>query len=180
MRRVITVNLGGNAFALDEDAYERLRAYINVTESRLGRDPARTELLGDLERAVAERLATERSTADPGVVSDEAMASALGSVATVETGGHSGADHSAELSFSAPAGPSERAQESEFTRLVIMLLCFFFGWLGVHRFFVGKTGTGVLQLVTLGGLTIWAFIDFIIILCGEFKDSDGRKIVRWT
>lgn len=50
MKRVITVNLNGNAFALDEDAYERLRAYVSMTETRLGAKPDRAQILSDLER----------------------------------------------------------------------------------------------------------------------------------
>ena len=57
-----------------------------------------------------------------------------------------------------------------------LLLCFFLGALGVHRFYVGKIGTGLLQLVTLGGLGIWALIDFIIIVTGSFKDKQGMMI----
>ena len=60
------------------------------------------------------------------------------------------------------------------------LLCFFLGFLGVHRFYVGKVGTGVVQLFTLGGLGLWALIDFILILCGVFTDKDGRRITQWT
>jgi hypothetical protein len=60
------------------------------------------------------------------------------------------------------------------------LLCFFFGWLGAHRFYVGKVGTGLLQLVTIGGLGLWAFIDLILILTGVFKDGDGKKITQWV
>ncbi|MDO6736901.1 TM2 domain-containing protein [Wenyingzhuangia sp. 2_MG-2023] len=56
------------------------------------------------------------------------------------------------------------------------LLCFFFGALGVHRFYVGKVGTGILQLFTFGGFGIWVFIDFIRILVGSFKDGDGYYI----
>ena len=41
---------------------------------------------------------------------------------------------------------------------------------------VGKTGTGVVQILTFGGLGIWSLIDFVIILFGEFKDADGFKI----
>ncbi|MFZ6675135.1 TM2 domain-containing protein [Undibacterium sp. Xuan67W] len=60
------------------------------------------------------------------------------------------------------------------------LFCFFFGFLGVHRFYVGKVGTGILQILTLGGLGIWVLIDFIMIVVGSFTDSDGKKINLWT
>ena len=47
---------------------------------------------------------------------------------------------------------------------------------GVHRFYVGKIGTGVLQLVTLGGLGIWALIDMIMIILQKFTDSEGNTL----
>ena len=57
-----------------------------------------------------------------------------------------------------------------------LLLCFFFGIFGVHRFYVGKIGTGILMLLTLGGLGIWSLIDFIMIAVSSFKDKGGRVI----
>lgn len=57
-----------------------------------------------------------------------------------------------------------------------LLLAFFLGVFGVHRFYVGKVGTGLLMLVTFGGFGIWSLIDFIMIAVGSFKDKDGRVI----
>ncbi|MCA9399806.1 MAG: TM2 domain-containing protein [Candidatus Omnitrophica bacterium] len=62
------------------------------------------------------------------------------------------------------------------SKVVAALLCFFLGCLGVHRFYVGKVGTGVLCLLTMGGLGIWALIDFIMILLGKFTDSKGQAL----
>ena len=58
----------------------------------------------------------------------------------------------------------------------VLILCIVLGWLGVHRFYVGKIGTGIIMLLTLGGLGIWTFIDIIVIATQNFKDSDGMTI----
>jgi len=60
--------------------------------------------------------------------------------------------------------------------VVVLLLCFFLGYLGVHRFYTGHTTIGIIQLLTLGGCGIWTLIDFILIIIGNFKDSDGNEI----
>lgn len=60
--------------------------------------------------------------------------------------------------------------------LVTLLLCLFLGGLGVHRFYNGKIGTGILQLITLGGCGIWTLIDLIMIITGNFTDKDGNPI----
>ena len=65
------------------------------------------------------------------------------------------------------------------SRLAAFLLCFFGGIFGLHRFYVGKFWTGLLQLVTGGGFGIWAFIDGVLILLGIFTDKDGRPIENW-
>jgi len=72
------------------------------------------------------------------------------------------------------------AGESPKRILPVALLAFFVGVFGVHRFYVGKIGTGILQLLTIGGLGIWALIDLIFIVIGEFTDRDGNKIKEWT
>ena len=65
---------------------------------------------------------------------------------------------------------------SDKSNVVALLLCFFIGILGVHRFYVGKIGTGVLQLVTFGGLGIWALIDMIMIILQKFTDGEGNTL----
>ncbi len=72
------------------------------------------------------------------------------------------------------------SEGTEKTILPAFLLCFFLGIFGAHRFYVGKIGTGVIQLLTLGGLGIWALIDFIMIIIGKFTDKEGNALTQWT
>lgn len=65
---------------------------------------------------------------------------------------------------------------SEKSYIAMILLCFFLGSLGIHRFYAGKIGTGILMIITLGGLGIWTLIDFIMIIIGNFKDKEGMEI----
>lgn len=67
-------------------------------------------------------------------------------------------------------------QESENKWLITLLLCWFVGVFGVHRFYTGHTGIGIIQLLTLGGCGIWVLIDFIVIIMGNFKDANGNPI----
>ena len=64
--------------------------------------------------------------------------------------------------------------------LPAFILCFLLGVFGAHRFYVGKIWSGIFQILTLGGLGIWSFIDMIYIVIGEFTDSNGNKITQWT
>jgi len=65
------------------------------------------------------------------------------------------------------------------SRLAVTLLAWFLGQLGIHRFYLEKYGTAILMLFTLGGLGIWALIDFVIAVCGAMKDKDGKPITNW-
>lgn len=79
-----------------------------------------------------------------------------------------------------PAGESDRLV------LPAFLLAFFLGVFGVHRFYCGKTGSGIVMLlltISVVGLFvsgIWATIDWIVIACGGFRDDEGKLLRRWT
>jgi TM2 domain-containing membrane protein YozV len=73
----------------------------------------------------------------------------------------------------------DSSQISEKSRLVTLLFVVLLGFLGVHRFYVGKIGTGILMILTLGGFGIWALIDLIFIAVGSFRDKEGKRVYRW-
>ena len=69
-------------------------------------------------------------------------------------------------------------EESQKDYYTLLILSFFFGILGVDRFYLGKVPTGILKLITFGGMGIWAMIDLIIVVVGSAKDKSGKKIAR--
>lgn len=62
--------------------------------------------------------------------------------------------------------------------LTTLLLAFFLGYAGAHRFYTGHTLLGVLQLVTCGGFGIWTWVDIIFILMGKYTDAQGRPLAK--
>jgi len=92
-----------------------------------------------------------------------------------------------------------QANVSPKSLLAAVFLCFFLGWIGAHRYYVGKIGTGLLMallslaglgvgfgiggwpwlLFGYGGMGIWALIDFITLILGAFRDKEGR-LLKWS
>ena len=62
------------------------------------------------------------------------------------------------------------------SKLTSILLCFFLGSLGIHRFYLGYTLIGVIQLLTFGGFIIWAIVDLIMLIIDSLKDSEGNDL----
>jgi TM2 domain len=72
-----------------------------------------------------------------------------------------------------PLDPSDKS------RGVATALAALLGPFGAHRFYVGKTGSGVLMAATLGGLGLWWLYDLIVVAAGDFRDVQGRRVSRW-
>lgn len=69
------------------------------------------------------------------------------------------------LAFDAASGKSQ---------IVALLLVALVGTLGIHRFYLGYTWQGIVQLLTLGGCGVWALIDLIRIITGDLKPKNGN------
>jgi len=76
----------------------------------------------------------------------------------------------------APSTPAAPQEGKNWT--VALILSILLGGIGVHRFYVGKIGTGVLMLLTGGGCGIWYIIDIIMIAMGKFTDAQGNDLVK--
>lgn len=76
----------------------------------------------------------------------------------------------------ASAAPGSIGQKSFLTT---WLLSLFLGGLGVDRFYLGKIGTGILKLITFGGLGVWALIDLVVTLAGGQRDKDGYRLAGY-
>jgi hypothetical protein len=77
-----------------------------------------------------------------------------------------------------PADVGQPLDASDKRIVPAVLLCLLLGVFGAHRFYVGKIGTGVLQLVTLGGLGLWMLYDLVLIITTQFRDGDGRRLTE--
>ncbi len=59
-----------------------------------------------------------------------------------------------------------------------LIICILAGFVGGHRFYVGKTGTGIAMLCTLGGCGVWTVIDLFMIITGKFTDKYGQPLLK--
>ena len=91
-----------------------------------------------------------------------------------------GAPQQSRPAVAAPVAYAPAGYATDKRILPAALLCFVVGVFGAHRFYVGKTGTAIAMIFTIGGLGIWTLIDFIMIVTGSFKDSNGVRITEWT
>ena len=75
--------------------------------------------------------------------------------------------------------PQETRQISSKSRLVAFLLCYIFGMFGAHRFYVGKKGTAILYIFTMGLFGVGMLIDTLMIILGKFTDVEDKLITKW-
>jgi len=82
-------------------------------------------------------------------------------------------------SMEPPEPRDARTTVSERSRGVALGLAIVGGWFGLHRFYAGRTQSGIWMCCTLGGLGIWYLYDVVVIAAGDFRDADGRRVARW-
>lgn len=80
----------------------------------------------------------------------------------------------------APPPEHDQPEISERSRGVALALGFFGGFFGLHRFYVGKTQTGVAMILTFGGLGVWWLYDMVLLASGEFRDADDLPLRSWA
>jgi hypothetical protein len=73
----------------------------------------------------------------------------------------------------------DEEEVSDRSRLIALLLCALLGYLGLHRFYVGKFATGFLWLLTGGLFGVGYVIDTILIAAGAFRDRHGLRLIYW-
>ncbi len=85
-----------------------------------------------------------------------------------------------------PYDPGEEVGEalpgpevSERSRSVALVLGVLGGWAGLHRFYTGRTESGIYMAITLGGLGVWWLYDMVVLVAGEFKDAEGLPVRAW-
>lgn len=159
--------------------------------------PQAPEAVTESDTAVTEVVEVTDTTVEPAPVADAAPAAGAAAAGAAVAGAAATAPpppppaavpSRAPISYdpAVPRFPDGKPAVDEMgqpvstkSRLAAALLCWFLGFLGIHRFYVNKIGTGVLMIVTLGGLGIWVLIDLVMILVGSFRDKDGLKLYNW-
>ena len=80
---------------------------------------------------------------------------------------------------SSRSSPRSLGPPSDKSRMTALLLCVFAGFLGLHRFYVGRTGSGVLWFVTFGLFSVGWIYDLVMVATGEFVDDQGKRVLYW-
>jgi hypothetical protein len=68
---------------------------------------------------------------------------------------------------------------SDKSRAIALALGCVLGVFGAHRFYLGKIGTGILQVLTMGGMGVWWLYDMILLASGSFRDAEGHRVKHW-
>jgi phage shock protein PspC (stress-responsive transcriptional regulator) len=121
MERVVTINLNGNPYQLEEPAYDALRAYIARAEAALADNPDKAEIIRDLEQAIADKCGGYLSSAKTVIAASE-MNRVLAEMGPVEADPDQQNGDRKEEGASAAFGPRKRLYRVK-DRAVISGVC---------------------------------------------------------
>lgn len=79
-------------------------------------------------------------------------------------------------------GPTHQPRDenaSPFSRAIALVLVVPLGFLGAHRFYVGRPGSAFAMILTLGGACIWWLVDIARVASGTLRDGDGKRVSEW-
>jgi phage shock protein PspC (stress-responsive transcriptional regulator) len=111
MNKVITINLGGTAYQLEDDGYDALRAYLDHAAERLRANPDRDEIIADIEQAIGEKFRS-RLTSYKNVVTATEVEAVLAEMGSVEDDSASGAATSGSANETSGGGAAGAATET--------------------------------------------------------------------
>lgn len=184
MKETVTVNIGSEAFTLDDDACRTLRCYLDDIRSRLPEDD--TETMGDIERRIAE-IFRERVSSPMRVITLDVVRATMNQMGTPAAFGEprrdaaAGAPENGDPAPKEDETPSPRKLYRSRTERSIAGVC---GGLGEY-FDADPT---MIRLVTLllilfGGLSIWAYIILWIVIpeqpARKFTLNDKNDKTQW-
>jgi phage shock protein PspC (stress-responsive transcriptional regulator) len=116
MNTVIIVNLNGNAFHLEEAGYRSLQAYLELAHAQLKNNPDETEIMADLEQAIADKCARSLRP-HKNVLTAAEIADVLSEMGPVQTGDAPGVDASSSSATEQPREQSKPRSETAPKRL---------------------------------------------------------------
>lgn len=156
----------------DEHAVPVTGQVNTITASGMDFETAAGGVVPAAANAEKEPAAEQSKSALPGKLFESGYSKPI--IAPAKSGKETNKTHAVTIKKHKKAAYSKAAEGSGKNQIVALLLCFFLGLLGIHRFYLGYTGLGVLYLLTLGIFGIGWIIDLILLIIPNGLTPKGK------